>query len=97
MPANIALAEKTDQDLPDNRTKTFMNKSFVAQQKFDDAAAARFLAYYAKTGRKGDSAKVAGVSYRVVRHWEMNDDEFGQRVIEAHEEYSGALNGAPRY
>lgn len=83
--------EITNQDLPDNRTKTFMGKSIPEQRKFDDKAAKRFLKFYAETGRKGDSAKAAGVSYSVVRHWEMNDDTFGALVLDAHEEWLSVL------
>ena len=77
--------EVTDQDLPDNRTKTFMNKSVVAQRKFDDKAAARFLAFYATTGRKAASANAAGITYGCVRYWEVNDDNFGELVLDAHQ------------
>ena len=81
----------TEQDLPDKRTKTFMKKAVVAQRKFDDAAASRFLGFYATTGRKGDSARAAGVSYNVVRHWEVNDDDFGELVLEAHQDWLNRL------
>ena len=83
--------EKTDQDLPDRRTKTFMNKPVAQQRKFDDKAAARYLAFYAMTGRKADSAKAAGVSYSVVNHWQVNDEEFGELCLEAHETWLNTL------
>ncbi len=79
--------EITDQDLPDKRTKKFMGLTVPQQQKFDDKAAVRYLAYYAMTGRKADSAKAAGVNYGCVRHWEVNSDHFGQLCLEAHQEY----------
>ncbi len=83
--------EVTDQDLPDRRTKTFMKKPVTAQRKFDDRAVGRFLGYYAATGRKAASAKAAGVSYSVVRHWEVTDDDFGELVVEAHQEWLESL------
>lgn len=84
--AHVEL-EVTDQDLPDKRTKKFMDKPVVEQRRFDDRAAAKFLAYYAQTGRKGASARAAGVSYNVVRHWEVHDDDFGTLVQEAHNDW----------
>lgn len=90
--AHCEAPAHTNQDLPDNRTKTFMNKPVAEQRKFDDKAAARFLAYYATTGRKADSAKAAGVSYSVVRHWEVNDETFGSLVMDAHEEWINLLD-----
>lgn len=83
--------EVTEQDLPNNLPKTFMNLPVVQQRKFDDATAARFLAYYAATGRKGDSAVAAGVTYSTVRHWEVNDDTFAGRVLDAHEMWLNIL------
>jgi hypothetical protein len=74
--------ETTNQDLPDN-VKTFMGKEVVAQRKFDDKTAQRFLQFYAATGRKGASARAAGVSYNVIRHWEVNDEDFGSLILEA--------------
>jgi len=81
----------TEQDLDDKRTKTFMGKPVVEQRRFDDKAAARYLGHYAATGRKGDAAKAAGVSYNVIRHWEVNDEDFGQLCLEAHEEWLNVL------
>lgn len=80
-------SEVTDQDLPDTRTKTWKNKPVVEQRRFDDRAAAKFLGYYAATGRKAASAKAAGVSYNTVRAWEVHDEDFGTLVMEAHQEW----------
>jgi len=84
--------QKTAADLPKHKSlKTFMNKPVAEQRKFDDKAAARFLDFYSKTGRKGDAAKAAGVTYNVVRHWEVNDENFGELVLEAHEDWLNHL------
>ncbi len=86
------MARKTDQDLPVHKSlKTFMAKPVAEQRKFDDAAAQRFLKFYAQTGRKADSARAAGVSYGCVRGWELEDETFGQLVLDAHAEWLNRL------
>lgn len=86
--AHLAIPE------PDEETKsqlTVLDKTFMGSkvehrnQKFDDRAAARFLAYYAMTGRKGDAAHYAGVHYVTVLRWLENSEDLGQLLIEAHE------------
>jgi hypothetical protein len=89
--AHLHIGE-TEQDIkPKVRAKTFMDRPVVAQRLFDDEAAARFLAFYAKTGRKMDAALASGVSYSVVRHWEVNDELFGELVEEAKQEWLNNL------
>ena len=79
---------------PDEQTKaelthldrTFMGKKIAHRnQKFDDKLAARYLAHYAMTGRKCDSAHYAGVHYVTVLRWLEESEDFGQLQIEAHE------------
>lgn len=71
--------------------KTFMGKPVPRNVKFDDKAAARYLAHYAMTGRKGDSARYAGVHYVTVLRWLEDHEEFGQLCLEAHELWLNTL------
>lgn len=71
--------------------KTFMGKPVSRNVKFDDKAAARYLAHYAMTGRKGDSARYAGVHYVTVLRWLEDHEDFGQLCLEAHELWLNTL------
>lgn len=76
--------EITNQDLPDNRVKGGKNE-------FTEEGKARFLMYYARTGRKMASAKASGVTYGYLQHQIVNDPAFAELVAEAKQEYLESL------
>lgn len=55
--------------------------------KFDDAAKAQFLSHYAETGRKGDSARMAGVTVKTVWDHMGKDQEFAAAMLQAEDDY----------
>ena len=89
----VKAAAQTEQDMGVHKRaiKRWNGKKVVPQRKFDDKCAARFLANYAMTGRKGDSAIAAGISYSTVRAWEVTDDGFQALILDAHEEFVNRL------
>lgn len=80
----------TEQDQVTGEWRTFIRMSRV---KFDDEAKARFLDEYRKWGRMGESAAAAGVSKQTVRKAMMEDEEFGEAMMAAEEEYKDKLIG----
>jgi len=79
-------AELTEQDLPVHPAmKDFFGMTRHWNLQFNETLAMRYLAYYAITGRKGDSARAVGVSYSTVNRWEKEHAVFGEMVLEAHE------------
>lgn len=61
--------------------------------KFDDKAKGVFLEEYRKWGRMGESAAAAGVSTQCVRAHIESDQEFGNALMMAEEEYREKLIG----
>ena len=55
--------------------------------KFDDEAKGRFIEHYAQTGRKNDSAAVAGVTVKTVWEHYDKDQDFAAAVMAAEEAY----------
>lgn len=62
--------------------------------KFTDEARARFLAHYAKTGRKHESAKAAGISYDCYRDNFRKHESFRAQVADAHKEFVDQIEQA---
>lgn len=54
----------------------------------------QFLAAFAKTGIVGDGVKAAGTSYRTVRQWLEEDEEFKQAYEDAFEESTDRIEHA---
>jgi len=61
--------------------------------KFNDKAKGVFLEEYRKWGRMGESAAAAGVSTQCVRAHIESDEEFGNALVMAEEEYREKLIG----
>lgn len=59
--------------------------------KFDDEAKAAFLAHYAETGRKGDSARMAGVTTKTVWDHVGKDEDFAAAVLAAEQDYESKV------
>ena len=76
--------EITDQDLPDNTRKS-------TKQALTTEGKARFLSYYARTGRKMASARASGVTYAYLQQQIKENPEFAELVKEARQEFLESL------
>lgn len=59
--------------------------------KLDDEAKGRFLAHYAETGRKGDSARMAGVTTKTIWDHVGKDEDFAAAVLAAEQDYESKV------
>lgn len=58
---------------------------------FDDVAAAKFLEFYSRSGRKADAALYAGTTIGTINSWENQNRMFRDLVEEAHQIYLSML------
>ena len=88
----LASPKQRKEETPDKASvRRWFGRPTAPEQKFDDVRAARFLDYYARTGRKSDGALYAGVHASTIVKWENDSPEFRELVEEAHGIYLNML------
>lgn len=79
------------EEFQDPRTGEWRSRIRMSRDKFDETAKGVFLEEFSKWGRMGEAAAAAGVTAQTVRAHMERDEEFGDAVMLAEEEYKDKL------
>lgn len=79
------------EEIQDPVTGEWRSRIRMSRDKFDEQAKGVFLEEYSKWGRMGEAAAAAGVTSQTVRAHLEKDEEFGEAMLIAEEEYRDKL------